>query len=164
MKKVNHFEKDDKSLAKPTAAGNWMAKIEVLLSKPDFSSIKKLEIDGHFKSEDPRYCYGFNEHDAPNHWVFRLDFAHFDFEIDVPYSVGSGGFGALLVRGGSEMLGGGFVVKGVMRITDKDPDKGILNGELTKVKTEGWRPDGEPMSPAYAAKISFRTVSEKGRI
>lgn len=158
---VKRIEKHDVAPPKQPAMDDWKAKFEVELSNPDFSPIKKLEINGFFTSEDPPYFYGFNEEAAPDHWVFRLDFVHFDFEVGVPYQVGSGVFWALFVLGGSEMLGGGRVVEGVMKITDKDPGRGILKGELTKVKTEGVGPDGELMEPAYANKISFRTVQEK---
>lgn len=164
MTTVKSVQKDDVEPTEPTANGDWKAKFEVELSDREFSPIGKFKINGRFTSEGQRYFYGFNPEAAPNHWVFRLDFSHFNFQAGVDYKVGSGGFGALFVQGGSEMISGGTIVEGTMRIKDMDPDKGIVKGEFINVKTEGGRPDGTDMDPAYAKSISFETVLEKVEI
>lgn len=160
MTKVKRVEESDVKPVKSTASEKGNAKFYIELSEPDFSPIRKLKINGYFMS-DGNYFWGFNPEEAPNHWVIRIDFRHFNFDVDVDYKVGSGGFSALLIQGGEEMISGGWAINGTMRLEALDPDKGIIKGGFRHVETEGGRPDGSDMPPAYAKHIRFETVLEK---
>jgi hypothetical protein len=135
------IEKNDVRLLGSSSSDDWEAQFEIELSDRDFAvATSKVKVNGRFTASGQRYFYGFNPEDAPNHWVFRLDFGHVNFKPSVDYKVGSGGFSALLIQGGSEMISGGQFVEGTMRLKEVDFEKGIVKGEFINVRTEGGAP------------------------
>lgn len=164
MTNIKRIFRTDIAPTEALSSDNWKAKFEVELTDSEFYEvIRKVKIDGHFTAAGQRYFWGFNPEEAPNHWVFRLDFIHFNFQPGIDYKVGSGGFRALLIQGGNEMISGGWIVEGTMRIKEMDPDNGKVKGQFFNVRTEGGRPDGTVMDPAYARTINFGILDERVR-
>lgn len=152
----------------PSQSGKdtWKAKFEIQLTDSGGKPIgEKLQFDGKFTGDGQTYFWGFGPEQNVEGWVFRLDFQRFDFVPGTPYSVGSDGFWALLIQGGSELISGGFVNGGTMRIDEMDPEHGQVRGRFENVVTErGGRPDGSEMEPAYASSITFVCEGEPLKI
>lgn len=137
------------------------AQFKILFSDDKYEPTEKIEFDGYLTAQGQRYFWGFGPSQDQSGWVFRLDFEHFDFKPEVDYLVGSGGFRALLVKGGSEMISGGNIREGIMRIKKIEPDGSQVEGQFRDVKAMGGRPDGSDMDPAYASSISFISKWQK---
>ncbi|MFJ5284219.1 hypothetical protein ACIP66_10255 [Pseudomonas sp. NPDC088429] len=142
----------------------WKAAFEIQLTDSGGQPVgEKLQFDGKFTTDGQTYFWGFGPEQNTEGWVFRLDFQRSDFVPGVPYTVGSGGFWALLIQGGGQMISGGLVIGGTMHIDEMDPDHGRVRGRFENVVTErGGRPDGSEMEPAYASRITF--VCEGGTL
>ncbi|MNF94457.1 hypothetical protein [Pseudomonas sp. IT-P74] len=141
---------------------DWQAKFKIVLTDSEFQNIvSEVQFGGRFTAEGQRYFYGYDREMQPNDWVLRVNFSHFDFELNVDYKVGSGGFSALLIQGGNDMVSGGFIVGGTVRFIEMNPVEGKIHGQFTNVWTEGGRPDGSDMDPAYARVISFASNGKR---
>ena len=141
---------------------DWQAKFKIVLTDSEFKEvINEVKFGGRFTAEGQRYFYGYDREMHPDDWVLRVNFSHFDFKPNVDYPVGSGGFSALLVQGGNEMVSGGFIVGGTVRFIEMNPAEGKIHGQFTNAWTEGGRPDGSEMDPAYASIISFESIGKR---
>jgi hypothetical protein len=141
---------------------DWQAKFKIVLTDSEFKEvISEVQFGGRFTAEGYRYFYGYAPEMHPDDWVLRVDFSHFDFQLDVDYPVGSGGFSALLVQGGDNMISGGRIVGGTVRFIEMNPVEGKIHGQFTNAWTEGGRPDGSEMDPAYARIISFASNGKR---